>query len=122
MKSLAKFNLIFVHNDGLWAVYGSHFKVEGTKTTIFPSAMIRRNFPQAKTFTRLEVNFHKFEIDKGRTLWLKCDPYGELTYTFSRRGKVINSELPVSAQIFLRKTLHIRKNLTLKIKMAVDNI
>jgi len=123
MKSLASFNLLFVsaENSQPYAI-GSHFKVENSKTTYFPSAMIRRNFPQSKTFTRLQVNLHRFEVDKGRTLWLRCNPFGELTYTFSRRGTLINSALPTTAQVFLKSILSIQKNSITKIKMSLINI
>ena len=121
MKSLALFNIIFYPADPIKG-FGSQFRVEGTLTTPFPSAMIRRNFPQAKDFTRLAVRFHDFAVDKGRTLWLKCDPYGEITYTFSRRGKVIHSTIPITTQKFLQKSLHIKKNSISKIKMEVEAI
>lgn len=107
---------------------GSCFQIEGISTVcIIPSAMLRRNFPQAKTNTRLKIQFYPWEVDVGRTIWFRRfqkwnATYQELYYTFSRRGKIIASYIPSNTQEFLMKALGINPGSKAKYKMVVTAI
>lgn len=103
---------------------GSCFHIEGkTKDVVIPSSILRRNFPQAKTNTRLKIQFYPWEVDIGRTIWFKdYRPCGEMCYTFSRRGKVIQSMLPYPLQKYLKKNLGIKNGDTIRVKIAVTAI
>jgi hypothetical protein len=100
----------------------SCFQIEGEKPCCFiPSAILRRNFPQAKTNTRLKVQFYPWEIDVGRTIWFKDDTW-EIYYTFSRRGKVVRSPLPYKLQTLLKNSLGIKDGEKIKLKISVTAI
>ena len=131
MQKLGKkplLTFIATYKDNTAIGIGSHFMIEGKNASI-PSVMLRRNFPQAKTNTRLKIQFYPWEIDVGRTIWFRnCLLYGstlfgskipELYYTFSRRGKVIQSTLPYGFQKFLRKNLSLKSGSITKLKMVV---
>jgi len=114
---------VATHEDNY--TWGSCFRIEGESADrVIPSAILRRNFPQAKTNTRLKIQFYPWEVDVGRTIWLKdCRPYfSDLNYTFSRRGKVINSEMPSSLQAFLGIKLGIKSGDKAKFKIVVTAI
>lgn len=102
--------------------YTSVFKIEGSKYAYIPSAMLRRNFPQAKTNTRLKIQFYPWEVDVGRTIWFYKNGADEVYYTFSRRGKVIKSVMPVDLQKFLKTNLGVGNYETKKLKIAVTAI
>jgi len=104
----------------------SLFYVEGMKDVYIPSYILRRNFPQAKTNTRLKIQFYPWEVDIGRTIWLHAvvSYNGEmLTYTFSRKGKIVSSLFPsYFFQSFLREKLLIRDHDVVRFKMVVTGI
>ena len=101
---------------------GSCFRIEGqNKPYVIPSGILRRNFPQAKTNTRLKVQFYPWEVDVGRTIWFR-NHRGALYYTFSRRGKIIDSYLPSSMQNFLKRNLKIKSGDTVRLKIVVTAI
>lgn len=103
----------------------SAFSIEGQNPLHdkIPSAILRRNFPQAKTNTRLKIQFYPWEVDVGRTIWFRNYGHdGELCYTFSRRGKVIQSPLPSHLQKYLKTALSINSGDVVKYKIAVTAI
>jgi hypothetical protein len=127
-KPLLTFNALFHEWMPSPSYLGSSFVIEGASKfwggkPAFPSAMLRRNFPQAKTNTRLKIEFYPWEVDVGRTIWFRdYRPNGHLNYTFSRRGKLVASEIPMPLQMFLRKNLGIKNGDTLKLKIVVTPI
>lgn len=126
MQKLGKkplFTFTATFNPNLHLPYkhnGSYFHIEGNNCLI-PSSILRRNFPQAKTNTRLKIQFYPWEIDIGRTIWLKLN-YGNLFYTFSRKGKVITSSIPYPLQKFLVNNLGIKDGNKIKLKISVTTI
>lgn len=121
-KPLLTFNLIYKEKE---MYCPSRFQIEGkSKEYFINSGMLRRNFPQAKTNTRLKIQFYPWEIDVGRTIWLKQEGnYNtDLFYTFSRKGKVIETKFIDKTATFLKKSLSIGKNKSIKFKMVAKAI
>lgn len=119
-RALLTFNALLTNTD--FCSIGSCFHIEGKNSKyVIPSAMLRRNFPQAKTNTRLKIQIFPWAVDVGRTIWFKRDALF-ICYTFSRSGKSVTSNMPDYFAEFLIRNLSIRPWTKERFKMVVTAI